>query len=190
MSYWVFTDIFEEAGPRWTPFHGGFGLLNYQDINKPAFYAYQFLNRLGATELRSSDPASWICTDAAGGIQALVWDFTITHPGPSVINQVFYKRDLPAAPKAKVKLDLVGVPPGEYSLDFYKAGYRVNDAYATYLDLGSPAQLTRAQAQQIRSTNDGSPLLRAVVTVGADGRLHQEFDLRENDVCLLVLTKR
>lgn len=29
MSYWTFTDIFEEAGPRMTPFHGGFGMLNY-----------------------------------------------------------------------------------------------------------------------------------------------------------------
>jgi len=25
MSYWVFTDIFEENGRRMTPFHGGFG---------------------------------------------------------------------------------------------------------------------------------------------------------------------
>jgi xylan 1,4-beta-xylosidase len=47
MSYWTFTDIFEENGPRWEAFHGGFGLINYEDINKPAFYAYQFLNRLG-----------------------------------------------------------------------------------------------------------------------------------------------
>ena len=37
ISYWVFTDIFEEAGPRFTPFHGGFGLLNYQGIKKPAY---------------------------------------------------------------------------------------------------------------------------------------------------------
>ncbi|MBN2729840.1 MAG: glycoside hydrolase, partial [Bacteroidales bacterium] len=28
MSYWVFTDIFEESAPRFTPFHGGFGMLN------------------------------------------------------------------------------------------------------------------------------------------------------------------
>ena len=55
--------------------------MNYQDIKKPAFYAYQFLNRLGPTELKSSDPSSWICTDKAGGVQALVWDFTNTHPG-------------------------------------------------------------------------------------------------------------
>ena len=63
MSYWTFTDIFEESGPRWEAFHGGFGLINYEDINKPAFYAYQFLNRLGPTELKNSDPSSWICAD-------------------------------------------------------------------------------------------------------------------------------
>ena len=40
MSYWVFTDIFEENGPRMTPFHGGFGLLNYQGIRKPAYLAF------------------------------------------------------------------------------------------------------------------------------------------------------
>nr|MDA3927548.1 hypothetical protein [Prolixibacteraceae bacterium] len=27
MSYWVFTDIFEESAPRFEPFHGGFGML-------------------------------------------------------------------------------------------------------------------------------------------------------------------
>jgi len=51
MSYWVFTDIFEENGPRFLPFHGGFGLLNYQDIKKPAYFSYQFLNKLGKTEI-------------------------------------------------------------------------------------------------------------------------------------------
>jgi beta-xylosidase len=25
MSYWTFTDIFEESAPRWTAFHGSFG---------------------------------------------------------------------------------------------------------------------------------------------------------------------
>jgi len=25
-----------------TAFHGGFGLINYEDTNKPAFYAYPF----------------------------------------------------------------------------------------------------------------------------------------------------
>ena len=72
LSYWTFTDIFEEPGPRWEAFHRGFGLMNYQDIKKSAYYASQFLNRLGATELKSNDRSSWICTDNDGGVQALV----------------------------------------------------------------------------------------------------------------------
>ena len=47
MSYWVYSDLFEEPGPPDAPFHGGFGLLNYQDLPKPSFYAYHFLHRLG-----------------------------------------------------------------------------------------------------------------------------------------------
>jgi xylan 1,4-beta-xylosidase len=187
MSYWTFTDIFEEAGPRWEAFHGGFGLINYEDINKPAFYAYQFLNRLGPTELKNGDPSSWICADKSGGVQALVWDFTNTHPGRQVHNQVFYKQDLPSQLKKKVTLNLSHVSSGKYAVDIYKIGYRVNDAYATYRDLGAPAQLTKAQVAEIKSQNSGAPLSHAIVKVGKDGVFKQEFDLRENDVVLLTL---
>ena len=190
MSYWVFTDIFEEAGPRFTPFHGGFGLLNYQDICKPAFFAYQFLNRLGPTELQSTDPASYVCTDPAGNLQALLWDFTITNPGQSEINQVFYKRDLPAAPKGRAKIHLTHVPPGRYTQTLYQVGYRVNDAYAAYRDLGSPAQLTRAQVGQLHAASAGQPIEQSTITVSADGTFDRELALRENDVFLLMLNKQ
>ncbi len=188
MSYWVFTDIFEEAGPRMTPFHGGFGLVNYQGINKPAFYAYQFLNCLGTIELKSNDEASWISKDDKGGIQALFWDFTITHPGRKMHNQVFYKRDLPPAKTTRTTLRISGLKPGRYAMTFYKVGYRVNDAYATYCDLGSPNQLTRAQVDFIKEKNDGSPLDSKVVTVGDDGVFASDYEVRENDVCLVTLS--
>lgn len=68
---------------------------------------------------------SWICTDPSGGVQALVWDFTNTHPGPQVHNQEFYKRDLPALPKNKVTLNLSHIKPGNYTTQIFKVGYRV-----------------------------------------------------------------
>jgi xylan 1,4-beta-xylosidase len=187
MSYWTFTDIFEEAGPRWEAFHGGFGLINYEDINKPAFYAYQFLNRLGPTELKDNDPSSWICADNSGGVQALVWDFTNTHPGKKIHNQEFYRRDLPSLPKNIVTLDLSHLPKGKYTVETHKAGYRVNDAYDTYRDLGAPAQLTKAQVAEIKSKNSGAPLEVRTVKIGRDGKFHQQFDLRENDAVLITL---
>jgi xylan 1,4-beta-xylosidase len=187
MSYWTFTDIFEEPGPRWEAFHGGFGLMNYEDINKPAFYAYQFLNRLGSTELKNSDSSSWICTDKSGGVQALIWDFTNTHPGKQVHNQEFYKRDLPSQPKNKITLNLSHLPKGKYLVELYKVGYRVNDAYDTYKDLGSPAQLTLAQVAEIKTQNSGAPLQTSTVKIGRDGKFRQEFDLRENDAVMITL---
>ena len=63
MSYWTFTDIFEEPGPPTGPFHGGFGLVNTQGLRKPAYFAYKYLNELGTRELACKDTDSWVCTD-------------------------------------------------------------------------------------------------------------------------------
>ena len=144
MSYWTFTDIFEENGPRFTPFHGGFGLMNYQDIKKPAWYAFSFLNRLGDTELTSSDSSSIACKDKKGNMQVLFWNFTITHPGDTVNDQIFYKRDLPSKKIAPVTVKIDHIPAGKYKLQVYKVGYHVNDAYGTYFDMKSPDPVNQA----------------------------------------------
>ena len=190
MSYWTFTDIFEEAGPRFTPFHGGFGLLNYQGINKPAFYAYRFLNALGATELQSSDPRSWVCKNDVGGVQALFWDFALPDPAPTVNNQVYYRQDLPSHPKATVTLAFSGVPAGQYAMAVYRVGYRENDAYSAYRDLGSPSQITQPQVAYIQSKSDGKPEQVSIVEVGADGLVRQTFTMRDNDVYFVTLTRQ
>lgn len=187
MSYWTFTDIFEEAGPRMTPFHGGFGLLNYQDLQKPSYFAYQFLHRLGDTELSNSDPAAIVCRDDSGSVQALFWDFTITHPGPSIINQEYYKADHPAIAKGAAELRLSHLPQGTYRLLATQVGYRANDVQAAWRDLGSPAQLTRTQVETLRKASSGEPCLDEKVQVGADGSFARRFELRENDVWLVEL---
>jgi len=187
MSYWTFTDIFEEAGPRMTPFHGGFGLLNYQHLPKPSFFAYQFLHRLGDTELACDDADAFVCRDGAGGVQALFWDFTITHPGPSIIDQEYYKADHPAKPKGLAELHLTGLKPGAYRLLATKVGYRANDVQSAWRDLGSPSQLTRLQVATLRQAASGAPVLIEKIEVPADGRLTRRFDLRENDVWLVEL---
>ena len=189
MSYWVFTDIFEEAGPRFTPFHGGFGLLNYQGIKKPAFYSYSFLNKLGETELLNPDSSSWACRSSNGNVQVLFWDFTNTHPGDSVNNQVYYVRDLPAKPKGKVQINISGIPEGNYLFEVYKIGYRVNDAYSTYLAMNKPKQLTKQQVDQIKKFNDCSPVSKETIRINSSGVLSKELEIRENDVFLFDLIK-
>lgn len=189
MSYWTFTDIFEESGPRYSPFHGGFGLTNYQGIHKPAYYAFSFFNQLGSSELVTDDTDSWICKDANGGLQALVWDFTLTRPGDNVNNQDFFNKDLPADPAEPLKLHVEHMNPGLYQLKAYKVGYRSNDAYTAYIDMSSPQQLTREQVKILKSASSGNPFVEDRVSVGEDGILDATFAMLRNDVVLLVYEK-
>lgn len=190
MSYWVFTDIFEESGPRFTPFHGGFGLLNYQGIKKPAFHAYSLSNRLGETELVNTDSSSRACKSENGDLQLLFWDYTCTHPGDSVLNQMYYIRDLPSKPKGKLSVVIDNIPRGRYTLEVYRIGYRVNDPYSEYISMGRPEQLTRQQVETLKQNNNGNPVSTETVVIRADGRFRREIDINENDVYLLNFKKR
>ncbi|HLP25843.1 MAG TPA: glycoside hydrolase [Acidobacteriota bacterium] len=187
MSYWTFTDIFEEPGPRYSAFHGGFGMLNYQDLPKPSYYAYKFLHQLGDTQLVCADPASFVCRNEQGGVQALFWDYTITHPGPSVNNQEFYKADQPAKPLGSTELKLTGLAKGSYRLLATHVGYRANDVQSAWRDLGSPRQLTRAQVETLRAASAGAPSIDERIEVGADGAFTRPFAMRENDVWFVEL---
>ena len=189
MSYWVFTDIFEEAGPRFEAFHGGFGLMNTQGIKKPAYFAYQFLNQLGRDELRNSDAQSFATTDGKGNVQLLLWDYSYTLP-EGVNNQQYFIKDLPAANKGEVAIQLTGLKKGRYQLRVSQVGYRHNDAYTAYIDMGSPAQLSRQQVAALKAKATGEPQQQKNIRVGKDGRYSLSLPLRENDVYLLELTQQ
>ena len=184
LAYWTFTDIFEENGPVPSPFHGGFGLINFQGLRKPSFYAYQFLNRLGNVELDSTDEGSWATRDGRG-VQLLFWDYT--PPQKTESNQVYFKRDLVSKSLPDVQVSMAGLPPGRYSMEVHRVGYGVNDVYTDYLKLGSPASLTREQVSFLAQRNEGRPVLTEGVRVGKTGEFVSSFPMRENDVYLVTL---
>jgi xylan 1,4-beta-xylosidase len=186
MSYWTFTDIFEENGPVPSPFHGGFGLLNFQGLRKPAFYAYQFLNRLGNVELNSDDAEAWACRDS-GGVQILFWKFAA--PVTDESDQKFFKRDLPAKDWGKVRVSVAGLPPARYQMNVYRVGYQVNDVYADYLKIGSPPNLNRAQLRVLAEKNDGRAVAAEPIGIRADKPFIRDFMMRDNDVYLITVER-
>jgi xylan 1,4-beta-xylosidase len=190
MSYWVFTDIFEEAGVPMKPFHGGFGLLTVQGIRKPAYFAYRYLNELGDQELATTDDNAWVCRDASGGVQVLFWDLTHPSPDKKFLDQTFFARERPARPKNPVTLKLTGLKPGSYILQLHGTGYKRNDAYTQYLDWGAPDQLTRQQENELTALAADAPLLQETVVVAADGKFSRNFDLRKNDVYFITLAAK
>jgi xylan 1,4-beta-xylosidase len=191
LSYWVFTDIFEESGPGPTPFHGGFGLLNLHGIRKPAYFAFSFLNRLGPIALAAADPRVLAATDGTS-VQVLFWD--LTHPtrqgdGSVATNHETFVKDQPSRPLPPATVRVSGLAPGDYDLQVLRVGYRANDAYTPYLvDLGRPERLTRAQESWLAGLASGAPEASVRVTVDAAGRLERSVPLRTNDCVLVSLT--
>ncbi|WP_330444497.1 hypothetical protein [Flavobacterium sp. C4GT6] len=137
----------------------------------------------------NNDKHSWACKTDNGDLQLLAWDFTNTHPGDSINNQVYYIKDLPAKTKGKLEIAVSGLEKGKYSLEVSQTGYKVNNAYTHYYDLGRPSQLNREQVTQIKKNNNGSPVYREEVKIGKDGNFTKQLDLRENDVFFISLRK-
>ncbi len=148
------------------------------------------MNQLGNIELQNADSSSWACKDEKGNIQILFWDFTNTHPGDSVNNQVYYIRDLPAKSKGKVKISISGIPVGSFRVEIYKVGYRVNDPYTSYFDMGRPNQLTKEQVQKIKEINNGSAISMEIIKIKKGIPFTKEVAVRENDVILLTMKKQ
>jgi xylan 1,4-beta-xylosidase len=54
LSFWTFSDVFEEGGPIPKPFEGHFGLRAEGGINKPSFYDFALLHTLGNQRLSNT----------------------------------------------------------------------------------------------------------------------------------------
>jgi xylan 1,4-beta-xylosidase len=187
MSYWTFTDIFEESGVVPSPFHGGFGMINFQGLRKPSFYAYQFLNRLGDEELKSTDKDSWV-TRTPTGVQLLVWNLTLAKTKES--NQVYYKKDLPSKKAGSVKIKIADIPAGDYQLNLYQVGYKVNDVYSGFLEMGSPKHLTREQVKALADKHSGQALETSTLTIEQGKAFTKDLNVRENDLFMITLEKK
>jgi xylan 1,4-beta-xylosidase len=188
MSFWTFTDIFEEGGPPPTAFHGGFGMLNEHGIKKPAFHVYDFLNRLGETEVQNADTASWICKSKDGSVQILAWDFELLQQGKKS-NQVFYRQLLPSENKGKLKISLKNVEQGTYFCDISSVGFEKGDVFSAYYKIGLPVELNQTQESYLKSIGDHVKYKTDIITIGADGKFETTLPLSTNDIYLIELKK-
>jgi xylan 1,4-beta-xylosidase len=184
MSYWTYSDLFEEPGPPTAPFQGGFGLMNPEGIRKPAWFAYKYLNAMRGDAIETGDRYSWAATDQ-GRTSVVVWDWH--QPEQALSNRPFYTRILPAKAEAPAALAFSGLKAGAYRLRVYRTGYRHNDAYSAYIDMGMPNALTPAQIDSLQALTRDRPELEQTVKVGASGTFRHNLPLATNDIALVTL---
>src|SRR5581483_1890865 len=73
MSYWTFSDVFEEQGVVKTPFYGGFGLIAAGGIRKPSYAAFELLHKLGAERLQAAFDSVRLNRKNEGCLEVAVW---------------------------------------------------------------------------------------------------------------------
>jgi xylan 1,4-beta-xylosidase len=187
MSYWTYSDLFEEPGPPTAPFQGGFGLINPVGIRKPVFFAYKYLHSLQGNSIATSDPQALLATKG-GDFSAVIWDFE--PPNQKVSNRSFYTKVIPAHQAKPVQLQLNHlVPNSSYHLEVHRTGYHKNDAYTAYIEMGSPKELTKAEVSKLNDlTQDFSETDQAVEST-SDGTIEVSVPMKSNDIVLIMLER-
>lgn len=186
MSYWTYTDLFEEPGPPDAPFHGGFGMMTREGIRKPVWFAWRYLAALQGKEVPTTDAFTWAATDGEQ-LQALVWDWR--NPDQKASNRSFFGKPQPAQDVGTAAVELRHLPPGRYQLTQRRTGYLANDAHTPYLTMGSPKNLDAKQLAELQALTADQPELQRELRVGPDGNARVTLKLRSHDVVLLSLKK-
>ncbi len=164
LSYWTFTDIFEEMGGGHLPFHGGFGLYNFNGIPKPTAHTYRMMHRLGDTLLLQTEDC--IVTRCGNSLRAMAWNYSENQPKAvpmcSFPDHRAAARILAEGTPAVLELDLRGLHPGEAVVAEW-IDETHGDATALWRQMGAPENLTPAQTGILykAAESTGHAVLRA-----------------------------
>src|SRR5258708_33426519 len=85
MSYWAFSDVFEEQGVVKQPLYGGYGLIAEDGLPKPAFNAFKLLHGLGNTRIALDSQSALVTRRDDGTIVMAVWNLFL--PGASGLDK-------------------------------------------------------------------------------------------------------
>src|SRR5258708_149117 len=74
LSYWTFSDVFEEQGVVKQPFYGGYGLIAEYGLPKPAFNAFKLLHHLGDQRIAVDSQSALATRRTDGTIVMALWN--------------------------------------------------------------------------------------------------------------------
>jgi xylan 1,4-beta-xylosidase len=111
MSYWTFSDVFEEQGVVKTPFYGGFGLLAERSIPKAAFNDFALLHELGETRLEVNSESALVTRTKTGALVLALWNLFLPEEAGSPKAFTLYFKGVNGTASARITI----VDPGHGS---------------------------------------------------------------------------
>jgi xylan 1,4-beta-xylosidase len=143
MSYWSFSDVFEEQGVVKTPLYGGFGLIAAHNLPKPGFNAFKVLHKLGDERIPVSSDQVLATRGKDGSLVVAVWNYA-----PSGLTQDADKAD--KAKSAPVTLTLKLKNSKAQTAQVSRVDREHGDLRPAYEKMGSPRNPTQAQIKALR----------------------------------------
>jgi xylan 1,4-beta-xylosidase len=136
MSYWTFSDVFEEQGVVKTPFYGGFGLLAADDIPKPAFDVFKLLHQLGNQRIALDSDSALLTRRQDGTFVLALWNYALAGQGSA----------------KTVALEVRNLKTKHATISRVDRDH--GDFHAAYEKMGAPRYPTVAQIEKLRQASD------------------------------------
>jgi xylan 1,4-beta-xylosidase len=152
MSYWTFSDVFEEQGPEKQPFYGGFGVLARGGVPKPAFNAFVLLHKLGTERIPVNSDSVLATRTKDGALEIAVWNIALPEE--------------PGAPKT-LTLDIKGMTKA-HSVKIYRVDGKHGSPLPAWAAMGKPRYPTQQQLESLRKAGALAPPESRALT---DGRV-------------------
>ncbi len=133
MSFWTFSDVFEESGPKGEPFDGGFGLIAMGGIKKPSYTAFTLLHKLGQERLAQDSSNVLVTRRDDGSLAIAAWNLVDPDQKGNARTIEFQIRGVARNGSVRVS----------------RADSEHGNTLAAYRSMGSPQYPTQAQVREL-----------------------------------------
>ncbi|MFD1717750.1 GH39 family glycosyl hydrolase [Georgenia deserti] len=182
MSYWTFSDTFEEEGVPTALFHGGFGMLTHRQIRKPTFHLYAFFARLGREVLARGED-HLVTRHPDGRIAVLAWQPV---GGSDDAEEPERHEVRLSVPIAEARPAGSGGGAGGTAFVLRRSVNETEgNAWAAWCELGRPRFPTRRQLDLLRESAE--PVRRHGSLPVSGGRVALDLTLGRHEVSLVEI---
>lgn len=140
-GYWTATDLLEEFKMSSETFHGGLGLMTYNGIPKPSFYAFKLLAKLGRQFIHQGK--GYYITSSDMGLQVLMYayahiDSLYQKGDASLINRTNRYDVFEEGGDIELTLELADIQPGSYTIKRHTINRQNGSVFDLWVRMGAP----------------------------------------------------
>jgi len=187
MSYWTFSNVFEEGGVPSGIFNNTFGMLDQWGIARPSFHSFVLLHKLGETLLSSSVGPVLATRRADGSVAILLWNLIPASAGGVANGNPLAAtggRNDSKGVGRQFRLNFSGLHSGA-EMSISQVNEQVGSAMPKWWQMGSPKYPTAQQIDDLRSAAELPKPAVQSLNAGAEFSI----ELPPNGIALLEISR-